>query len=254
MSGVVWITGGSSGLGRQSALEFAKRGWRVAVTARSEDELKELEGEAADFLGDITAYPGDVTDPKRMASIVSEIETDLGAISTAVLNAGTYRPMTGEDFRAEVIRELFDVNVMGSAHPMEQLIPRMIVRGAGKIYVVGSVSGYRGLPKAAAYGFTKAGLINMMESLRAELTPKGVTVGIINPGFIDTPLTQKNDFPMPFLMPVDKAAEQLVDGVLDGRFEVAFPRTFVWILKLVRMLPYALYFPLVRRVTRDRES
>lgn len=254
MSGVVWITGGSTGLGRASALEFARRGWRVAVTARSEDKLKSLEAEAAGMLGDITAYPGDVTDAARMAEVVLGIEEDLGEISTAVLNAGTFWSMTAEDFRAEVFRKTFDINVMGTANPVEQLIPRMIRRGSGKIYVVASVSGYRGLPKAASYGFSKAGLINMAECLHTELKPHGVTFGVINPGFVDTPLTEKNDFPMPFLMPVDKAASALTDGVLDGKFEVYFPRLFVWILKLTRILPYGLYFPLIRWATRSRAN
>lgn len=252
MSGVVWITGGSTGLGRASALEFAKRGWRVAVTARSEDKLRELETEADGLLGDITAYPGDVTDAARMAEIVIAIEEDLGEISTAILSAGTFWSMTAEDFRADVFRKTFEINVMGTAIPVEQLVPRMIHRKSGRIYVVASVSGYRGLPRAASYGFSKAGLINMAEALHTELKPHGVTFGVINPGFIDTPLTQKNDFPMPFLMDADDAARALTDGVLDGKFEVCFPLRFVWILKLMRILPYAFYFPVIRWATRSR--
>lgn len=254
MSGVVWITGASTGLGRAAALEFAQRGWRVAATARSTDKLESLEQEATGLLGDVTAYPGDVTDPVRMAEIVIAIESELGDISSAILNAGTFWSMTAEDFRAEVLRKTFEINVMGAANPAEQLIPRMIRRGAGKIYVVASVSGYRGLPKASSYGMSKAGLINMAECLHTELKPHGVTFGVVNPGFIDTPLTEKNDFPMPFLMPVDKAARALVDGVLDGGFEIYFPRGFVWLLKLMRILPYGLYFPLVRWATRSRSD
>ncbi|WP_416899095.1 MAG: SDR family NAD(P)-dependent oxidoreductase [Minwuia sp.] len=254
MSGLVWITGASQGLGRQAALEFAKRGWRVAATARNEENLKSLEAEAAGHLGDVTAFPGDVTDPKRMAEVISEIETQLGDITTAVLNAGTYYPMMGRDFSAETVRKQFEANVMGAAWPLEHLIPRMIARKRGRIYLVASVSGYCGLPRAGAYGMTKAGLINLAESLRTELKPLGVTVGVVNPGFIDTPLTQKNEFPMPMLMPVDKAAREMVDGVLSGKFEVVFPRTFVWLMKLGRMLPYGLYFPLARYVTRGREA
>ncbi len=252
MNGVVWITGGSTGIGRATALEFARRGWRVATTARSTDKLQDPGGRCKRTAGDITAYPGDVTDPVRMAEIVIAIEEELGEIDSAILNAGTFWSMTAEDFRAEVFRKTFEINVMGTAIPVEQLIPRMTRRGRGKIYVVASVSGYRGLPKASSYGFSKAGLINMAEGLHTELKPHGVTFGVINPGFIDTPLTQRNDFPMPFLMEVEKAASALTDGVLDGKFEVCFPRGFVWILKLMRILPYALYFPLVRWATRSR--
>jgi NAD(P)-dependent dehydrogenase (short-subunit alcohol dehydrogenase family) len=254
MSGIVWITGASTGLGRATALEFARRGWRVAATARSADKLADLEMEAKGMLGDVTAYPGDVTDPARMAEIVEAIEKDLDEISTAILNAGTFWSMTAEDFRAEVLRKTFEINVMGTANPAEQLIPRMIRRGAGKIYVVASVSGYRGLPQASSYGMSKAGLINMAECLHTELKPHGVTFGVVNPGFIDTPLTRRNKFPMPFLMQVEDAANAMTDGVLDGKFEVCFPRRFVWLLKLARILPYALYFPLVRWATQRRAN
>jgi len=252
MSGVVWITGASSGLGRATALEFARRGWRVAATARSEDKLKELEQESAGMLGDVTAWPVDVTDPKRIAEIVIGVEENLGDIDTAILNAGTFWPMKANDFSADIIRKTLEINVLGTANPIEQLLPRMIRRGRGKVYLVSSVSGYTGLPQAASYGLSKAGLINMAEALHAELKPQGVHFGVVNPGFIDTPLTEKNDFPMPFLMPVDKAASALTDGVLDGRFEVYFPRFFIWLLKIARMLPYGLYFPLVRWATRSR--
>lgn len=254
MSGVVWITGASTGLGRATALEFARRGWRVAVTARRAELLDELAQEASGLLGDISAYPGDVTDPARVAEIVSGIESNLGAISSVVLSAGSFWPMTAQDFRAEVLRKTFELNVMGAAHPLEQLLPRMIRRGAGKIYVVSSVSGYRGLPTASSYGMTKAGLINMCEALHNEVKPLGVTVGVVNPGFIETPLTDRNEFAMPFLMPVDKAASALVDGVLNGGFEICFPRRFVWLMKLARILPYGLYFPLVRWATRSRSD
>ena len=254
MSGVVWITGASSGLGRQAALEFARRGWRVAVTARSEDKLTALEKESAGFLGDIKAFPGDVTDGKAMAGVIAAVEAEMGDISTAVLNAGAYFPMMGRDFSADTMRKQFGINVLGTAHPLEHLIPRMIARGQGRIYAVASVSGYRGLPRAAAYGASKAAIINMAEALRTELKPLGVTVGVVNPGFIETPMTEGNDFPMPFLMPVEKAPSQMVDAVLSGKFEVVFPRLFVWMLKLGRMLPHAIYFPLVRRITRGRQA
>ena len=254
MSGVVWITGASAGIGRATALEFARRGWRVVATARRAELLKELEQESEGLLGDVTAYPGDVTDGAGMARVIAAIEEELGAISSAVLNAGSFWSMTARDFRAEVIRKTFELNVMGTANPLEHLLPRMIERGAGKIYVVASVSGYRGLPTAASYGMSKAGLINMCEALYGELKPLGVTVGVVNPGFVETPLTDRNRFPMPFLMKADKAASALVDGVLDGGFEIYFPRRFVWILKLTRILPYGLYFPLVRRATRSRSD
>lgn len=254
MSDVVWVTGASSGIGRAAALEFARRGYRVAATARRGDELATLVDEASGQLGDIMAFPGDITDAAGIAAVVAAIEADLGAINTAVLNAGGYRPLTVDTFSAEAIRATLDLNVVGSARCLEPLLPRMMARKTGRIFLVGSVAGYRGLPQSAAYGASKAALINMAEALHTELRAHGIHFGVVNPGFVKTPLTDKNTFPMPFLMPVDKAASRLVDGVLGRRFEVSFPFVFTTLMKLVRCLPYALYFPIVRRVTAKRSA
>ncbi|MDF1721011.1 MAG: SDR family NAD(P)-dependent oxidoreductase [Minwuia sp.] len=254
MSGIVWITGASSGIGRAAALEFARRGYRVAATARRADELATLVDEASGQLGDVTAFPGDITDAEGIASVVAAIEEDLGTIDTALLNAGGFQPMTVETFSAEAIRATMDLNVVGSARCLEPLLPRMMARKAGRIFMVASVAGYRGLPRSAAYGASKAAMINMAEAFHTELRPHGIHFGLVNPGFVKTPATDRNDFPMPFLMPVDAAAKRLVDGVLGRSFEVSFPFVFTTIMKLVRCLPYGLYFPLVRRVTRSRSS
>ncbi|MEC9346875.1 MAG: SDR family NAD(P)-dependent oxidoreductase [Pseudomonadota bacterium] len=252
MGPVVWITGASSGLGRQAAIAFARRGYRVAVTARRADELDALARDFSDPVGEIVTFPGDVTDARAMADVVAAIERELGPIGIAVLNAGDYRTLTSTQFTASALRAQYELNVFGSANCVEALLPRMIGRGAGRLYLVASLAGYVGLPRAVAYGSSKAALILMAESMRIELEPLGVVVGVVNPGFVKTPLTAKNDFPMPFLMPVERAAECLVDGVLDGRFEVAFPWTFVTLMKLLRCLPYGLGLPLIRRLTGSR--
>lgn len=254
MNGIVWVTGASSGIGRATARAFAERGWRVAATARRAEALDELARETNGMLGDVTPYPGDVCDQPGVADIVQRIESDLGPIGCAILNAGTHFPLNAIDFNAETLRRTLELNVMGTAHGLEHLIPRMVRRGSGRIYLVASIAGYGGMPTAAAYGASKAALINLAEALHVGLAPHGITVGVVNPGFVRTPLTQNNRFPMPFLMPVEKAAARLVDGVLDGRFEIAFPTRLAWLMKLVRALPYALYFPLVERATRGRSK
>ena len=138
---------------------------------------------------------------------------------------------------------------MGSVHGLAAILPAMIGRGSGHIAVVSSVAGYRGLPTAAAYGATKASLINMCEALAFDLHGTGVRLQLVNPGFVDTPLTRRNSFPMPFLMTVEDAAERIHRGLRSRKFEIAFPRRFTLWLKLMRILPYALYFPILRRAT-----
>jgi NAD(P)-dependent dehydrogenase (short-subunit alcohol dehydrogenase family) len=250
MTGVVWITGAGKGLGRAAAREYARRGWRVAASARSTGDLQTLVDETASLPGSITAYPHDVTDEAAVHAALDAIERDLGPVDLAVFNAGTHIPLTAEAFASAPFRTLIEVNILGVVHGLAAILPRLIARRRGHVAVVASVAGYRGLPSAAAYGATKAALINMCESLKPELDRHGVRVTVVNPGFVRTPLTDRNTFPMPFLMEVDDAARRLVDGLATGRFEVTFPRRFTWVLKGLRILPYVLYFFLARRLVR----
>lgn len=251
MSAVVWITGAGKGIGRAAALEYARRGWRVAASARTAADLAALVGEGAGLAGAISAYPHDVTDEAAVVAALGAIECNLGPVNLVVFNAGTHIPLTAETFASAPFRTLFEVNVIGVVHGLAAVLPRLIARRCGHVAVVASVAGYRGLPSAAAYGATKAALINMCESLKPELDRHGVRISVVNPGFVRTPLTDRNDFPMPFLMEADEAARRLVDGLATGRFEVTFPRRFTWLLKILRVVPYVLYFPLARRLVRS---
>ncbi|MDW8443700.1 MAG: SDR family NAD(P)-dependent oxidoreductase [Acetobacteraceae bacterium] len=249
--GLAWITGASSGIGRQLAVELVRRGWTVAVTARRAEELARLAGEVPS--GRILPAPADVTEAEALAQAVREVEGRAGRpIALAVLNAGTYLPDSAERFDLASFALQVKVNLLGTANALAAVMPAMIARRCGQIGIVSSVAGYRGLPRAIAYGATKAALIAMSESLKFDLDRAGVMITLVNPGFVKTPLTDKNDFPMPFLMPVERAAERIAEGLARGRFEVAFPWRFVAILKTMRVLPYALYFPLVGRVTGRR--
>lgn len=248
---VAWITGASTGIGRALALRLAAEGCTVAASARGEDDLKSLEREAENLAGSIVAVPLDVTDAAAIAAARDRIVADLGPPDLCVLNAGTYIPVDAQKLKAEDFRIQVDVNLMGTVHMLEAVIPGMVERKSGRIAVVGSVSGYRGLRTASAYGATKAALINMCEALYMELGDHGIAVQIVNPGFVKTPLTDKNEFAMPFLMPVDKAVEQFYRGLLTNRFEITFPKRFTWMLKFAGILPYALYLPLVSRATRS---
>jgi NAD(P)-dependent dehydrogenase (short-subunit alcohol dehydrogenase family) len=243
----VWTTGASSGIGRALALALARQGQTVVASARRADELGKLAAE--DPGGRIHAWPLDVTDGAAVARAVEAIERGIGEIATAVLAAGTHRPVRARDFRAAELETLFRVNVLGTANCLEALIGRMTVRRKGRIAVVSSVAGYGGLPSAAYYGATKAALINMTESLRFDLAPAGVRLQLIDPGFVRTPLTDKNTFQMPFLIEPEAAAAAILRGLASDRFEIHFPRRFTYLMKMLGLLPYRLYFPLVARLT-----
>jgi NADP-dependent 3-hydroxy acid dehydrogenase YdfG len=243
---VAWITGASSGIGAALAQRLAQDGQRVVVSARNAAALDTL---AAAPHGRLIAAPLDVTDPVACAQAVAGIEAMHGPIDLAVLNAGTHRPMSAADFSAATLRSLFDLNVMGVAHCLEPLLARMAARRAGHVAIVASVAGYGGLPTAAAYGPTKAALINMAESLKLDCDRLGIKLQLVDPGFVKTPLTDRNTFPMPFLMPVEAAVDAFVAGLAASRFEIVFPRRFALLLKLLNLLPYRAYFAAVSRIT-----
>jgi NAD(P)-dependent dehydrogenase (short-subunit alcohol dehydrogenase family) len=238
---VVWITGASTGIGREIALQLAAQGAVVAASARSADKLADL-GPA------IRPYPLDVTDRPAVLATLETIERDLGPVDLAILAAGTYSPIDVEKFDPAIFELAIATNYGGVVNALAGLLPRMVSRRTGHVAWIASVAGYVGLPKAAAYGPSKAALINLAESLKPDLDRKGVTVSVINPGFVETPLTAQNDFNMPFLMQVPEAARLSIAGLRRRKFEIAYPRRFVFIMKLARLLPYALFFRLIRGV------
>jgi len=249
--GLAWVTGASSGIGRQVALDLARAGWTVAVTARREEELARLAREAPP--GRILVAAADVTDAEAIAAAASRVEAESGRpIALAILNAGTYVHDSAQGFDLKAFATQVNVNLIGTANALAAVMPGMIARRSGQIAIVSSVAGYRGLPRAIAYSATKAALIAMSESLKFDLDRAGVMITLVNPGFVKTPLTDRNDFPMPFLMRVEDASRRIIEGLARGRFEVCFPRRFAYILKTMRILPYALYFPIVGRTTGRR--
>jgi short-subunit dehydrogenase len=241
--GVVWITGASTGIGAAIARQLAAQGVVVACSARNKDALSAL------ALGDnnIKAYPLDVTDEAAVAACFQSIEREVGKIDLIIAGAGTYTEVTLDDFQTSAFKRMYEVNYLGVINVLAAVLPTFRKRRGGHISWIASVSGYRGLPKAAAYGPTKAALINLAESLKAELEQDGVTISVVNPGFVKTPMTAQNDFPMPFIMDVEVAARATIDGLRKRKFEVAYPWRFVSILKFARVLPYAWYFWLMKR-------
>ena len=241
--GSVWITGASRGIGRATALEYARRGWTVYATARNAEGLQALADEAE---GDIRPLPGDVTDPGAMADAVARITAD-GPLALAILNAGVYYPMRAQTFDVERARQMFDVNLTGVTNALGPAMAAMIARGTGHLALVASVAGYRGLPDAAAYSATKAGLIAMAEALAMELVDLGVRISVINPGFVETDATSVNEFEMPMLLQTDDAARRIADGLARPGFEIRFPWQFALVLRAVGLLPNRAYIWVVRK-------
>ena len=241
----VWITGASTGIGRELALRLAQRGCRVAISARSRSKLDEL----ARLDPRLSPYPLDVTDRSAVAKTHAAIIAQHGSIDLAILNAGIWDPISSTDYDAARAAASMAVNYGGIANALEPLVRDMVPRRAGHLALVASVAGYRGLPKGAVYAPTKAAVISLAEVLRLELERHGIAVSVVNPGFVDTPMTEVNAFPMPFLVTPGEAAAKILSGLERRRFEVTFPWQLVSALKLLRVLPYPLYRAIARRMT-----
>jgi len=242
----VWVVGASSGIGACLAAALLARGARVAVSAR---RVAELERMAALHDGRALAVPLDVTDAAAVVPALQRVISAWGGIDLVVLCSGTHQPVRAWELDAAEARRLVDVNVNGVFNCLQPVVAQLLLQGAGGVAVVSSVAGYGGLPTALVYGATKAALINLAETLYLDLAPRGIGVYLINPGFVKTPLTDRNDFRMPALISAETAAGEIIAGFGRGDFEIHFPKRFTLWLKLLRLLPYRWYFALVRRGT-----
>jgi NAD(P)-dependent dehydrogenase (short-subunit alcohol dehydrogenase family) len=247
---IVWITGAGKGIGRALALEMAVSGDIVAASARSRDDLDTLVAEAAERGGTIGAYPLDITDAAAARDVVARIERDLGPIKLAILNAGTHAELNGASFDLKVFRRVIDTNLYGTANCLAAVLPELVARKNGHVAIVGSLAGYRGLPTAGAYAASKAGLIALCEAMKPELDAAGVRLQLISPGFVDTPLTRRNSFAMPFLIPPEKAVDAILRGLGSRRFEIAFDWRMSLAMRLLKFLPYPLFFRITRGMVR----
>ncbi len=249
--GVAWVTGASAGIGRGLALRLAGQGWCVAATARRADALASLvaESEGKDG-GRIVAYPGDVTDGARMAAIVAAIEEREGPLALAILNAGSYDPRERDGFDAAIALRTIDANLGGLIRCLDPMLRAMVPRSRGQIAVVASLAGYGGVPGSLAYGASKAAMITVAEALRLTYAPAGLTIQVVNSGFVRTAMTAENDYPMPFMMSAEAAAERILVGLRRGGFEVSFPRRLAWTMKAANLLPYTPWLRMMDRATR----
>ncbi len=243
--GAAWVTGASAGIGRSVALALARRGYEVYATARRADELASLEREAQGLQGRVVAAPGDVTEREAVARLVADIESKR-PIALAFLNAGgAFRDAAG-DFGGDGFARTFALNVQGVANGYNPVFNAMRARRRGQIAITGSLAGYGGLPNSGAYAPSKAAIISLAVGEKFRADPHNVTVQIVNPGFVKTPLTAGNAFAMPFLMECEDACRRICDGFERGGFEIRFPRRLAWIVRAINLLPWPAYFALLK--------
>jgi len=233
---IIWIIGASSGIGHALAIEMDRRGAKLILSARQSEKLQGLNTELG---GRHRVYPVDVTDAGEVEKAATDIFSS--KINSVVFLAGIYHPTKLSALNLQDCRDILATNLGGAFNLIAAVLPHY----PAQIALCASVVGYRGLPNAQPYGATKAGLINLAESLRAEMRGTGVDVKLINPGFVRTPMTAKNDFPMPMMIEPAEAASAIADGLLGRAFEIHFPKRFTWLLKLAQLIPDRLYFALV---------
>jgi NAD(P)-dependent dehydrogenase (short-subunit alcohol dehydrogenase family) len=237
-----WLIGASSGIGAATASALHAAGARVVVSARQAALLDEF----------VTAHPGsralalDVLDLPALQAAVAEV----GPVDLCVYCAGYYRAMSATSFDLADARRHLEINFNGALHLLDALLPQLLTAGRGHLSLISSVAGYRGLPKALAYGPSKAALTHLAEALYLDLHPRGIGVSVIHPGFVKTPMTAQNDFHMPAEISPEQAARAILEGWADGDFEIHFPKRFTRFMKALRQLPYRLYFPLVSKANR----
>ena len=229
-----WLIGASEGLGRSLAHELDGVGVKLVLSARSEDRLKSLSG---DLSQEAKVVPVDVTS----AASVEEAITKVGLPDGVVYLAGTYEPTKAQDWDAEAVEVISDVNFMGAVRLFGRLMPKIVKRGTGHLVVIGSLAGYRGLPGSIGYGASKAGLMHLAETMQADLWHTDIKVQLLNPGFIRTRLTDKNDFRMPFLLEPEEAGKIVCKLMEKPGFKYDFPYMFSLFFRLGRLLPQGLY-------------
>jgi len=241
---VIWITGASSGIGKAVAIKFAENGWTVAVSARRQNLLNELK----QINQNIYPFPLDVTDIEKCKLVASNIINQFNNIDICLFGTGMHDPKSEKKFNLEKIREIMEVNYFGTMNSINSIYDYFSEKQNGQISIISSVAGYRGLPAAGAYCASKAALTSFAESLNFDMQMKNVRVSLVSPGFIKTPMTDQNDFPMPMIKSPEFAANEIYKGLTEKKsFEIHFPKAFTFFLKFLQILPSSIYFKLVSK-------
>ncbi len=247
MKKVIWITGGGSGIGKAVAIKFASQGWNVAISGRRETVLKEVE----DINPNIKSFPLDVNDKGKCTEIMNNIKNKFGDIDICFFSTGTWDPKKEREIDVEQIENVFKVNFFGTLNCIKAVEEHFRNRKNGIITIVSSIAGYKGLPNSTGYGPSKAALNNLAESLYFDFGRYNVRVCLVSPGFIKTPMTDKNDFKMPFLKTPEYSADKIYDGLINrNKFEIHFPKSLTLVLKFFKIIPDRFYFYLVKKMTK----
>jgi short-subunit dehydrogenase len=240
----IWVTGASTGIGAALARELADRGARLAISARNADQLAEVAGDR------MVVVPVDVTDRAATVAAGQAVREALGGLDVVVANAGTWSRFHVEPWNSDLFAEHLQVNVMGAVHTFEAVVPQMLAAGHGRLVGVASVAGYRGLPGSEAYNAGKAALISLLEGLRGSLAPRGVVVQTVNPGFVRTRMTARNQFPWPFTVEPEVAARTIADGIARDKAEIVFPLPMMLAMKTARLVPVRAWTALTAALAR----
>ncbi len=242
----IWITGASSGIGKAVAEKFAKEGWKVAVSARRKEMLNVLAKNE-----NISSFPLDVTDKSQINITFKNILSEFDELDLCLFSSGTYEPKDEQSINPDKIKNVINVNFLAVIDCVKGVEDYFKNKKSGHISIVSSIAGYRGLPNSSGYGPSKAALTNFSESIYFDFKKYGVRVSIVSPGFIKTSLTDKNEFPMPFLKTPKYAAEKIFNGLVKSNsFEIHFPKGLTLLLKFLRILPYSLYLFLVDKLVK----
>ena len=247
----IWITGGSTGIGKALAIKFANEGWNVAISARREQLLEEI----SNNYENISSFPLDVTNKSNCKEVFNQIINKFQNIDICFFSTGTWDPKREKDIDVEQIENVFKVNFFGTLNSIKAVEEYFKNKKDGTITIVSSIAGYRGLPNSTGYGPSKSALNNLAESLYFDFGRSNVRVCLVSPGFIKTPMTDKNDFKMPFLKTPEYAAEKIYDGLVNkNSFEIHFPKSLTMILKILSFLPNKIYFGLIGKLTKYQKK
>ena len=247
----IWITGGSTGIGKALAIKFANEGWNVAISARRQNLLEEISNEYENII----SFPLDVTKKENCKEVFNQIKNKFDSIDICFFSTGTLDPKKEKDIDVEQIENVFKVNFFGTLNSIKAVEEYFKNKKSGTITIVSSIAGYRGLPNSTGYGPSKSALNNLAESLYFDFGRSNVRVCLVSPGFIKTPMTDKNDFNMPFLKTPEYAAEKIYNGLVNkNSFEIHFPKSLTMILKILGFLPNKIYFGLIGKLTKYQKK